>query len=256
MEPDVHNNRHRHLSDEKVKDLIKASQQGDLESRNMLISHNIRLVWSVVQRFLNRGYEAEDLFQIGCIGLLKAVDKFDLNYDVKFSTYAVPMIIGEIQRFLRDDGMVKVSRSLKEMANRIRKTKDELSKKYNRLPTIQEIAAEIGVDPEEIVFAQEANRAPTSIHETVYENDGDPITLMDQIADEQFAEWFDKLTLKDAIHRLGDREKLIVYLRYYKDQTQSEVADRLGISQVQVSRLEKKIIAKMREELDLSKENG
>ncbi|MBA4600961.1 RNA polymerase sporulation sigma factor SigF [Thermoactinomyces mirandus] len=256
MEPDVHNNRHGHLSDEKVKELIKASQQGDMESRNKLISHNIRLVWSVVQRFLNRGYEAEDLFQIGCIGLLKAVDKFDLNYDVKFSTYAVPMIIGEIQRFLRDDGMVKVSRSLKEMANRIRKTKDELSKKYNRLPTIQEIAAEIGIDPEEIVFAQEANRAPTSIHETVYENDGDPITLMDQIADEQFTTWFDKLTLKDAIHRLSDREKLIVYLRYYRDQTQSEVADRLGISQVQVSRLEKKIIAKMREELDLSKENG
>lgn len=256
MGPDVHNNRHRHLSDKKVKELIKASQQGDMESRNTLVSHNIRLVWSVVQRFLNRGYEAEDLFQIGCIGLLKAVDKFDLNYDVKFSTYAVPMIIGEIQRFLRDDGMVKVSRSLKEMANRIRKTKDELSKRYNRLPTIQEIAAEIGVDPEEIVFAQEANRAPASIHETVYENDGDPITLMDQIADEQFTEWFDKLTLKDAIHRLGDREKLIVYLRYYKDQTQSEVADRLGISQVQVSRLEKKIIAKMREELDLSEENG
>ena len=130
MEPDVHNNRHSHLSDEEVKQLIQASHNGDMESRNRLIRHNIRLVWSVVQRFLNRGYEAEDLFQIGCIGLLKAVDKFDLTYDVKFSTYAVPMIIGEIQRFLRDDGMVKVSRSLKEMANRIRKMKDDLSKKY------------------------------------------------------------------------------------------------------------------------------
>lgn len=255
MEPDVYNNRHGHLSDEEVKKLIQASQNGDMESRNRLIRHNIRLVWSVVQRFLNRGYEAEDLFQIGCIGLLKAVDKFDLSYDVKFSTYAVPMIIGEIQRFLRDDGMVKVSRSLKEMANRIRKTKDHLSKKYNRVPTIQEIASEMGVDPEEIVFAQEANRAPASIHETVYENDGDPITLMDQIADEPVTTWFDKLTIKDAIHRLSDREKLIVYLRYYKDQTQSEVAGRLGISQVQVSRLEKKIIAKMRQELDIHKEN-
>ncbi|MBA4550368.1 RNA polymerase sporulation sigma factor SigF [Thermoactinomyces vulgaris] len=255
MEPDVYNNRHSHLSDEEVKKLIQASQNGDMESRNSLIRHNIRLVWSVVQRFLNRGYEAEDLFQIGCIGLLKAVDKFDLNYDVKFSTYAVPMIIGEIQRFLRDDGMVKVSRSLKEMANRIRKTKDHLSKKYGRLPTIQEIANEMGVDPEEIVFAQEANRAPASIHETVYENDGDPITLMDQIADEPVTTWFDKLAIKEAIHRLSDREKLIVYLRYYKDQTQSEVASRLGISQVQVSRLEKKIIAKMRQELDIQKEN-
>jgi RNA polymerase sporulation-specific sigma factor len=254
MEADVRNSRHPHLSDEEVKQLIQASQEGDMESRNKLIRHNIRLVWSVVQRFLNRGYEAEDLFQIGCIGLLKAIDKFDLNYEVKFSTYAVPMIIGEIQRFLRDDGMVKVSRSLKEMANKIRKTKDELSKRYNRVPTIQEIAKEMGVEPEEIVFAQEANRAPASIHETVYENDGDPITLMDQIADEPVTTWFDKLTLKDAIHRLSEREKLIVYLRYYKDQTQSEVAERLGISQVQVSRLEKKIIARMREELDLKHE--
>jgi RNA polymerase sporulation-specific sigma factor len=254
MEADVRNSRHPHLSDEEVKQLIQASKEGDMESRNKLIRHNIRLVWSVVQRFLNRGYEAEDLFQIGCIGLLKAIDKFDLNYEVKFSTYAVPMIIGEIQRFLRDDGMVKVSRSLKEMANKIRKTKDELSKRYNRVPTIQEIAKEMGVEPEEIVFAQEANRAPASIHETVYENDGDPITLMDQIADEPVTTWFDKLTLKDAIHRLSEREKLIVYLRYYKDQTQSEVAERLGISQVQVSRLEKKIIARMREELDLKHE--
>ncbi|MBA4543081.1 MULTISPECIES: RNA polymerase sporulation sigma factor SigF [Thermoactinomyces] len=254
MEADIRNHKLSHLSDDEVKQLILDSQKGDMESRNRLISHNIRLVWSVVQRFLNRGYEAEDLFQIGCIGLLKAVDKFDLSYDVKFSTYAVPMIIGEIQRFLRDDGMVKVSRSLKEMANKVRKAKDELSKKLNRLPTIQEIAAEIGVEPEEIVFAQEANRAPASIHETVYENDGDPITLMDQIADEPVTSWFDKLAIKEAIHRLSEREQLIVYLRFFKDQTQSEVAERLGISQVQVSRLEKKIIARMREELDLSRE--
>ena len=133
---------------------------------------------------MNRGYEAEDLFQIGCIGLLKSVDKFDLSYDVKFSTYAVPMIIGEIQRFLRDDGTLKVSRSLKEMANKVRKTKDELSKRLDRLPTIKEVAEELMITPEEVVFAQEANKPPSSIHETVFENDGDPITLMDQIADE------------------------------------------------------------------------
>ncbi|SFX02836.1 RNA polymerase, sigma subunit, RpoX/SigF [Thermoactinomyces sp. DSM 45891] len=249
MDAEVRKERHNHLSDAEVKELILLSQQGDLLARDRLVSHNIRLVWSVVQRFLNRGYEAEDLFQIGSIGLLKAVDKFDLSYDVKFSTYAVPMIIGEIQRFLRDDGMVKVSRSLKELANKVRKTKDELSKRLNRLPTLHEIAKEIGIEPEEIVFAQEANRAPTSIHETVYENDGDPITLMDQIADDSEKSWFDKLVLHDAIDRLSEREQLIVYLRYFKDQTQSEVAERLGISQVQVSRLEKKIIARMKEDL-------
>ncbi|RAL26509.1 RNA polymerase sporulation sigma factor SigF [Thermoflavimicrobium daqui] len=251
MDADVRNNKLHHLSDEEVRNLIKASQSGNLEARDRLVHHNIRLVWSVVQRFLNRGYEAEDLFQIGCIGLIKAIDKFDLSFDVKFSTYAVPMIIGEIQRFLRDDGIVKVSRSLKEMANRIKKIRDELSKRLDRIPTIHEIAEELGVDPEEIVFAQEANRAPTSIYENVYENDGDPITLMDQIADESETSWFDRIALKDAIHRLNDRERLIVYLRFYKDQTQAEVAERLGVSQVQVSRLEKKIISRMRQELEL-----
>lgn len=256
MDADVRNSKHSYLSDDEVKRLIRASQKGDLASRDKLVHHNIRLVWSVVQRFLNRGYEAEDLFQIGCIGLLKAVDKFDLSYDVKFSTYAVPMIIGEIQRFLRDDGMVKVSRSLKELANKVRKTRDDLSKKLNRFPTVQEIANEIGVEPEEIVFAQEANRSPTSIYECVYENEGDPITLMDMISDDSEKSWFDKLALKDAINRLSQREQLIVYLRYFKDQTQSEVAKRLGISQVQVSRLEKKIIAIIREELDLNQSSS
>ncbi|GGE10851.1 RNA polymerase sigma factor [Marinithermofilum abyssi] len=250
MESDVRNSRHKHLSDHEVKSLIQQSQNGDTAARDRLVKHNIRLVWSVVQRFLNRGYEAEDLFQIGCIGLLKAVDKFDLSYDVKFSTYAVPMIIGEIQRFLRDDGMVKVSRSLKELSNKIRKSKDELTKQLGRSPTVNELAEEMNVSPEDIVFAQEASRSPASIHETVFENDGDPITLMDQISDESESSWFDKFTLKEAINQLTEREKLIVYLRYFKDQTQSEVAERLGISQVQVSRLEKKIIKKIREEID------
>lgn len=247
MESDVRNSRHKHLSDNEVKELIQKSQTGDIKARDRLVQHNIRLVWSVVQRFLNRGYEAEDLFQIGCIGLLKAVDKFDLTYDVKFSTYAVPMIIGEIQRFLRDDGMVKVSRSLKELSNRVRKVKEALTKQLGRSPTVHELSEEMGVTAEEIVFAQEANRAPTSIHETVYENDGDPITLMDQIADEEEENWFDQLALKEAIDQLEERERLIVYLRFFKDQTQSEVAERLGISQVQVSRLEKKIIRRMRD---------
>lgn len=237
------------LKDQEVKVLIEKSQKGDQEARDLLIQKNMRLVWSVVQRFLNRGYEADDLFQIGCIGLVKSVDKFDLSYDVKFSTYAVPMIIGEIQRFIRDDGTVKVSRSLKELGNKIRKAKEELSKKLGKVPTVGEIADYLDISPEDVVLAQEAVRAPSSIHETVYENDGDPITLLDQIADQNEQKWFDKIALKDAMNDLNEREKLIVYLRYFKDQTQSEVAERLGISQVQVSRLEKKILKQMKDRM-------
>jgi RNA polymerase sporulation-specific sigma factor len=240
-----------YLKDNEVKLLIKQSQDGDQSARDMIAQKNMRLVWSVVQRFLNRGYEPDDLFQIGCIGLLKSVDKFDLSYDVKFSTYAVPMIIGEIQRFIRDDGTVKVSRSLKELGNKIRKAKDELSKKLGRIPTINELSEYMEIPSEEIIMAQDASRTPSSIHETVYENDGDPITLLDQIDDGNEGKWFDKIALKEAIQELDERERLIVYLRYYKDQTQSEVAVRLGISQVQVSRLEKKILQQMKERMDI-----
>lgn len=238
------------LTDEEVKALIAKSQQGDQEARDTLVERNMRLVWSVVQRFLNRGYDPDDLFQIGCIGLLKSVDKFDLSYDVKFSTYAVPMIIGEIQRFIRDDGSVKVSRSLKETGNKIRKKKDELTKDLGRTPTVQEIATALEINPEDVVLAQEASRSPHSIHETVYENDGDPITLLDQIADND-TKWFDKIALQEAINTLDERERLIVYLRYFKDQTQSDVAERLGISQVQVSRLEKKILNFIKEQMSI-----
>ncbi|QED48499.1 RNA polymerase sporulation sigma factor SigF [Cytobacillus dafuensis] len=239
------------LKDHEVKELIKKSQEGDQSARDTIVQKNMRLVWSVVQRFLNRGYEPDDLFQIGCIGLLKSVDKFDLSYDVKFSTYAVPMIIGEIQRFIRDDGTVKVSRSLKEMGNKIRKAKDELSKSLGRIPTVTELSEFLDISPEDIILAQEAGRTPSSIHETVYENDGDPITLLDQIDDGNEGKWFDKIALKEAINELDERERLIVYLRYYKDQTQSEVALRLGISQVQVSRLEKKILQQMKDRMDI-----
>lgn len=246
---DIHNASHRYLDDAEVKRLIALSQSGDSIARDTLVNSNIRLVWSVVQRFMNRGYDAEDLFQIGCIGLLKSVDKFDLSYDVKFSTYAVPMIIGEIQRFLRDDGTLKVSRSLKETANKVRKMRDQLSKTMNKSPTVGEIAEALEITAEDVVFALEANKPPTSIHETVYENDGDPITLMDQISDESQDRWFDNLVLDEAIESLSERERLIVYLRYYRDQTQSEVASRLGISQVQVSRLEKKILKSIKDQI-------
>ncbi|WP_026906604.1 RNA polymerase sporulation sigma factor SigF [Paucisalibacillus globulus] len=237
------------LTDDQVKEYILKSQQGDKDARDFLVEKNIRLVWSVVQRFMNRGYDPDDLFQIGSIGLIKSIDKFDLSYDVRFSTYAVPMIIGEIQRFLRDDGSVKVSRSLKEIGNKIRKKKDELTKQLGRSPSINEIADALEISPEDVVHAQEAAKTPHSIHETVFENDGDPITLLDQIAD-QDSNWFDKLSLEEAIRGLNKRERLILFLRYYKDKTQSEVAERLGISQVQVSRLEKKILFDMKNKMN------
>ncbi|HLS08578.1 RNA polymerase sporulation sigma factor SigF [Lentibacillus sp.] len=240
-----HRNLQESLNDEQVKAYIQKSQQGDKQARDILVESNVRLVWSVVQRFINRGYDPDDLFQIGSIGLIKAIDKFDLSYDVKFSTYAVPMIIGEIQRFIRDDGSVKVSRSLKETGNKIRKKREEMTKRLGRTPTVLEIAEALHITSEEVVHAEEAAKSPHSIHETVFENDGDPITLLDQIADDD-TKWFDKLTLQEAIRRLNERERLILYLRYYKDRTQSEVADRLGISQVQVSRLEKKILKEMK----------
>ncbi|REJ08985.1 RNA polymerase sporulation sigma factor SigF [Halobacillus trueperi] len=237
------------LSDKDVKELIKKSQAGDQEARDYLVERNTRLVWSVVQRYLRRGYDQDDLYQIGCIGLLKSIDKFDLSYDVRFSTYAVPMIIGEIQRFIRDDGSVKVSRSLKELNHKVRAKKEELLKEYGRSPTVNELADALGLTREEIVQAEEVGRTPQSIYETVYENEGDPITLVDQIAEEE-SNWFDHLTLQDVMSKLDKRERLIIYLRYYKDQTQTEVAERLGISQVQVSRLEKKILADMKETMN------
>jgi len=240
---------HQKYSDGQVKELIASSQAGDAAARDTLVVSNQRLVWSVVQRFLNRGYEADDLFQIGCIGLMKAIDKFDLSYDVRFSTYAVPMIIGEIQRFLRDDSTVKISRSLKETARQVRRTRDELAKKLGRQPHINEVAEALGMEPTDVVFAMDAMRQPASIHETVFENDGDPIYLMDQISDETQDKWFDRVSLHDALARLPERERLIVFLRFFRDKTQAEVAEVLGISQVQVSRLEKKILQTVREQL-------
>lgn len=246
MNVNVRNVKNKMLSNEEVRELITKSQTGDKVARDELVERNVRLVWSVVQRFMNRGYDPEDLFQIGSIGLIKAIDKFDLTFEVKFSTYAVPMIIGEIQRFIRDDGTVKVSRTLKELGNKIRITKENLTKKLNRSPTVSEIATKLDITTEEVAQAQDAIKYPQSIYETVYENGGEPITLLDQLSAVS-EEWFDHLTLKEAIGRLTERERLIVFLRYYKDKTQSEVAKRLGISQVQVSRLEKKILEEMKD---------
>lgn len=235
------------LTQEKMRELIALSQQGDKLARQQMIEGNTRLVWSIVQRFASRGADLEDLFQIGCIGLMKSVDKFDLSYEVKFSTYAVPMIIGEIQRFLRDDGMVKISRSIRELNFKIRHATDDFLKTHERQPTILELASILEVTREEIVMATDALRDPASLQEQLYENEsGDALTLMDQMKDERSEKSFDHIPLRELVEKLEKREQMIIYLRYYLDCTQSDIAERLGISQVQVSRLEKKILTQLK----------
>lgn len=234
------------LTQEEMRKLIARSQAGDKEARKQMIEGNTRLVWSIVQRFSSRGVELEDLFQIGCIGLMKSIDKFDLSYEVKFSTYAVPMIIGEIQRFLRDDGMVKVSRSIRELNFKIRHATDDYIKTHEKPPSITELAAILDVSADDILLAADAMRDPTSLHEQLYENDGDSITLMDQMKDEKSELPFDYIPLREVLKKLDKREQSIIYLRYFLDLTQTEIAERLGISQVQVSRLEKKILSQLK----------
>ena len=234
------------LTQEKMRELIFLSQEGDKIARQTMIEGNTRLVWSIVQRFASRGADLEDLFQIGCIGLMKSVDKFDLSYEVKFSTYAVPMIIGEIQRFLRDDGMVKVSRSIRELSFKIRHATDDFIRIHERQPTLTELAIKLDVTMDELVLASDALRDPASLHEQLFESEGDALTLMDQLRDERSERSFDHIPLRDILSRLGKREQTIIYLRYYLDCTQSDIAERLGISQVQVSRLEKKILKQLK----------
>lgn len=239
------------LTQEEMRELIARSQNGDDEARKKMIEGNTRLVWSIVQRFSSRGVELEDLFQIGCIGLMKSVDKFDLQYEVKFSTYAVPMIIGEIQRYLRDDGMVKVSRSIRELHFKMRHATENYMKTAEKPPTLQELADMLGVTLEEVLMANDALRDPASLHEQLYEQEGDSLTLMDQMRDERSQQAFEYVPLKDLLMRLDKREQAIISLRYYSDLTQTEIASRLGISQVQVSRLEKKILAQLKMWMDV-----
>ncbi|MDF2472919.1 MAG: polymerase, sigma 28 subunit, FliA/WhiG family [Lachnospiraceae bacterium] len=232
-------------------ELIRRAQQGDKEARDTVITDNIGLVWSIVRRFMNRGHEAEDLFQIGSIGLMKAIDKFDMTYDVKFSTYAVPMIMGEIKRFLRDDGTIKVSRSLKETAGRIRMTKEKLSSLYGREPTIEEIGAELNLAKEEVVMALESGAEVESLYKTIYQGDGNAIYLIDKLeqTNDENENMIDRLALKETIASLDEKDQELIRLRYFMDRTQTDIAKELGISQVQVSRLEKKILLKMRERM-------
>lgn len=235
------------LSQEKMRILIQQSQDGDKEARRMMVEGNTRLVWSIVQRFASRGADLEDLFQIGCIGLMKSIDKFDLTYEVKFSTYAVPMIVGEIQRFLRDDGMVKVSRSIRELSFKIRHATDDYVKKHGKSPSISEVAEILEVTVDDIILASDALRDPASLHEQLYESEGDSLTLMDQLKDERSERFFDHIPLRDVVSKLNKRDQTIIYMRYYLDCTQSDIAERIGISQVQVSRLEKKILVQLKE---------
>lgn len=236
------------LSDEEMTQLLARAKKGDVEARERLVNCNLRLVFNLVQRFANRGYEIEDLFQIGTIGLIKAIDKFDTTYNVKFSTYAVPMIVGEIRRFLRDDNPVKVSRSLKETAYKVSKCRDTLSKQLGREPKISEIAEMLDIGIEEIVAALEAVQTPTSIHETLYQDDGDPIYILDQLTKDTAEEpaWFDNLALKEVLNKLPTKEKEVLLLRFFQDKTQTEVAEAIGLSQVQVSRIERQALRKIK----------
>ncbi|HEX3075455.1 MAG TPA: RNA polymerase sporulation sigma factor SigF [Lachnospiraceae bacterium] len=232
-------------------ELIKLSKNGDKEARNLLVTENVGLVWSIVRRFAGRGHELEDLFQIGSIGLIKAIDKFDMSFEVKFSTYAVPMITGEIKRFLRDDGMIKVSRSLKEIAAKVKITREILNKTLNREPTLEEISKEIDVPMEDIVMALESNSEIESLYKTIYQGDGSAIFLIDKMEQTQNEneQVVDKLAIQEILASLEPKEQDIIKLRYFMNKTQSDIAKKLGISQVQVSRLEKKILRTMRERL-------
>lgn len=230
-------------------ELIKRSKQGDKEARNQVVTENIGLVWSIVRRFANRGHELDDLFQIGSIGLIKAIDKFDTSFEVKFSTYAVPMITGEIKRFLRDDGMIKVSRSLKETAYKAKIASDKLGNFLGREPTIEEISKELSVPIEDIVMALESGAEVESLYKTIYQGDGNAIYLIDKLEEnkDENQSMIDRIALKEILDTLEEKDRDLIKLRYFYDKTQTDIAKELGISQVQVSRLEKKILKKMRE---------
>lgn len=231
--------------------LIKRSHEGDEKARTQLVEENVGLVWCVVKRFYGRGTEPEDLFQIGSIGLLKAIDKFDLSYDVKFSTYAVPMISGEIKRFLRDDGMIKVSRSLKELSYKAYLAKEEMKERLNREPTVEELAEKLEVEKEELALALESGGEVESLHKPIYQKDGNEIQLMDKLEEkeEQEEKILNHMLLQQLLEQLKKEERQLIYMRYFANKTQSEIGKTMGISQVQVSRLEKKILGYLREKI-------
>ncbi|MGB9791007.1 MAG: RNA polymerase sporulation sigma factor SigG [Thermacetogeniaceae bacterium] len=236
------------LTNAQMRELFEAMKKGDRTAREKLIKGNLRLVLSVIQRFVNRGEYVDDLFQVGCIGLIKAIDNFDLSQNVRFSTYAVPMIIGEIRRYLRDNNPIRVSRSLRDTAYKAIQVRELLVNKHSREPSVSEIAEEMKMSREEIVFAMDAIQEPISLFEPIYHDGGDPILVMDQIGDEKNhdANWLEKISIREALRKLSDREKLILTLRFFEGKTQMEVAEEIGISQAQVSRLEKAALKHMK----------
>lgn len=239
------------LTDEEKRTLLQRSQAGDTQARDELIYGNLRLVLSIIQRFSGRKENVDDLFQVGCIGLIKAVDHFNLALEVKFSTYAVPMIIGEIRRYLRDNNSIRISRSVRDLAYRALQMREELTRELEREPSVQLIAERLGEDEELVVRAMEAIVEPISLYEPVYSESGDSIYVMDQISDTSAEDehWVENIALRDAMNKLSERERKIIELRFYRNKTQMEIAKSIGISQAQVSRLEKGALARMRSEM-------
>ena len=232
--------------------LIPLAKEGNTEALNKLIEANLPLVTSISKKFMNRGYEYEDIYQIGCMGLVKAIKNFDDKYNVKFSTYAVPMIIGEIKRFIRDDGIIKVSRNVKSLAKKLHFDKEALTKKLNRDPTIEELAEFSKMNKEEILFALESSASMQYLYEVIHQDDGSPVLLIDKLSENAVEDKniTEKIALKEALRNLDTKSRQIIVLRYFKDKTQIQVAKMLGISQVQVSRIEKKVLKEMRKQLD------
>lgn len=235
------------LKEKEKIELLKAMHSGDKYARDKLINGNLRLVLSVIQRFTNRGENLDDLFQVGCIGLIKAIDNFDISQNVRFSTYAVPMIIGETRRYLRDNNAVRVSRSMRDTAYHAMQVKEMLQNELNREPTVEEIAKELGVDTSQVVIALESIVDPVSLYEPVYNDGGDTIYVMDQVSSlDTDKDWLDEIVIKETIKDLSEREKRILSLRFMQGKTQMEVAKEIGISQAQVSRLEKNVIDRIK----------
>ena len=238
------------LKESEKAELLKKVKEGDKNAREKLINGNLRLVLSVIQRFTNRGENLDDLFQVGCIGLIKSIDNFDISHNVRFSTYAVPMIIGEIRRYLRDNNSIRVSRSLKDIAYKAMQVKEKMVAKNNREPTIEEISKELDIPKENIVLSLEAIVEPVSLYEPVFSDGSDTIYVMDQVGDKNDdSNWLDEISLKESIKQLGEREKTIISLRFFAGKTQMEVAEEIGISQAQVSRLEKCVLTKIKKQL-------
>jgi len=239
------------LKNEETQALLLRAKKGDKAAREELISGNLRLVLSVIQRFSNRGENVDDLFQVGCIGLIKAIDNFNTDLDVKFSTYGVPMIVGEIRRYLRDNSALRVSRAMRDMAYKVLQAKESYMAQHQKEPTVEEIAKILGVKREEVVFALDAILEPVSLYEPVYSDSGDAVCVMDQVRDNRNTDemWLERIALKEAVGRLTERERKILTMRFFQGKTQMEVSSEIGISQAQVSRLEKNALRQIRKEL-------